>query len=129
MAKNEFWKKKHDIWHLKLKNQNSSKMGSPLVKGLLHKTSNRFSTYLCRDRSILKMLSLVLCKCSTFDNWIRKSNDFLKNSITLISSFGDCVQDIHNMDSFGLLGIYNWHLPKNPHDCELQTSLVSNDEP
>ena len=30
------------------------------------------------------MLSLVLCKCSTFDNWIRKSNDFLKNSITLI---------------------------------------------
>ena len=30
------------------------------------------------------MLSVVLCKCSTFDNWIRKSNDFLKNSITLI---------------------------------------------
>ena len=30
------------------------------------------------------MLSLVSCKCSTFDNWIRKSNDFLKNSITLI---------------------------------------------
>ena len=25
-------------------------------------------------------------KCSTFDNWIRKSNDFLKNSITLINS-------------------------------------------
>ena len=40
---------------------------------------------MCTDRLILKILSLVLCKCSTFDNWIRKSDDFLKNSITLIN--------------------------------------------
>ena len=37
--------------------------------------------------SISKILPLVLCKCSTFDNWIRKSNDFLKNSITLLIIF------------------------------------------
>ena len=33
------------------------------------------------------MVPLVLCKCSTFGNWMRKSDDFLKNSVTLVFKF------------------------------------------
>ena len=100
MAKNEFWMKKHDIWQLKLKNQNRSKIGFSIVQGLLHKTSNRFSTYLCRDRSILKILYLVLCKCSTFGNWMRKSDDFLKNSVTLVITY--VVGNVRFVEPFSL---------------------------
>ena len=75
----------HDIWQLKWKNQNRSKFGLSTVHGLLNKTLKVFSTFLVKVRPNLKTSYSILSKCSTFGSWREWSDNFWKNSPSLMN--------------------------------------------